>query len=108
MQFHEYWQSISPRSDIAAGGPFSAYYPAPLDDGNELRLPIRALPDGEHALGSLGALRASIRRSSSACRPSGSPWPMPLPESWGIHGSSPAARRENSGTRTGSASRSLQ
>ena len=60
MQFHEFWQSISPRSDIAPTGPFNGYYPAALDDDTELRLPIRALPDGEHALCSLIVNQASF------------------------------------------------
>jgi len=60
MQFHEFWQNISPRSDLTPDGPFSDYYPAPLDDDFELRLPIRALPDGEHALCSLIVNQASF------------------------------------------------
>lgn len=60
MQFHEFWQSISPRSENSLGGPFSGYYPAPLDGDTELRLPIRVLPDGDHALCSLIINQASF------------------------------------------------
>ena len=60
MQFHEFWQSLSPRSDVAPYGPFSGYYPAPLSSSEELRLPIRVLPDGEHALCSLIVNQASF------------------------------------------------
>lgn len=57
---HEFWQSLAPRSANPADGPFNGYYPAPLDDGSELRLPIRVLPDGEHALCSLIVNQASF------------------------------------------------
>lgn len=50
---HEFWQSLSPASTLSADGPFKDYYPAGLADGTELRLPIRVLPDGDHALCSL-------------------------------------------------------
>ena len=60
MHPHEFWQSLSPTSGIPAEGPFSDYYPAPLDDEFELRLPIRVLPDGEHALCSLIVNQASF------------------------------------------------
>jgi adenine/guanine phosphoribosyltransferase-like PRPP-binding protein len=60
MQFHEFWQNVSPRSDVAADGPFNGYYPAPLGEDAELRLPIRVLPDGEHALCSLIVNQASF------------------------------------------------
>ena len=53
MQLHEFWQSLAPSSPAPPDGPFASYYPAPLGDGTELRLPIRVLPDGEHALCSL-------------------------------------------------------
>jgi len=59
MQFHEFWQDLAPLSDLPPDGPFSAFYPAPLGDG-ELRLPIRILPDGEQALCSLIVNQASF------------------------------------------------
>lgn len=53
MQFHDFWQRLSPPSGVPVGGPFDGYYPAPLDEETELQLPIRVLPDGDHALCSL-------------------------------------------------------
>lgn len=53
MQPHEFWQCLFPPSGLSPAGPFHDYYPAPLDAETELRLPIRVLPDGEHALCSL-------------------------------------------------------
>ena len=40
MQLHEFWQTLSPLSDTSAAGPFTGYYPAPIGDGSELRLPL--------------------------------------------------------------------
>lgn len=57
---HEFWQRPYPDSGIAPGGPFEDYYPASLGDGTELRLPIRVLPDGQHALCSLIVNQASF------------------------------------------------
>jgi adenine/guanine phosphoribosyltransferase-like PRPP-binding protein len=53
MQLHEFWQKIDRTSNAPPDGPFHDFYPASLGDGRELRLPIRVLPDGEHALCSL-------------------------------------------------------
>jgi adenine/guanine phosphoribosyltransferase-like PRPP-binding protein len=53
MAPHDFWQEIHPPGTFAGGGPFSAFYVAELDDGRQLRLPIRPLADGEHALASL-------------------------------------------------------
>ncbi len=61
MQLHEFWQDVSPPSGLPATGPFNDYYPAPLDEETELRLPIRVLPDGDHALCSLIVNQASFR-----------------------------------------------
>ena len=60
MNMHEFWQSLSPVSVVPTSGPFSGYYPARLDDSTELRLPIRVLPDGGHALCSLIVNQASF------------------------------------------------
>lgn len=60
MQPHEFWQRLSPRSGAPADGPFTGYYPAPIDETTELRLPIRVLPDGDHALCSLIVNQASF------------------------------------------------
>jgi len=40
-------------TNLPPDGPFKDFYPADLPDGSELRLPIRVLPDGDHALCSL-------------------------------------------------------
>ncbi len=58
---HEFWQSLSPASTLSADGPFKDYYPAGLPDGAELRLPIRVLPDGDHALCSLIVNQAAFQ-----------------------------------------------
>jgi len=60
MQLHEFWQILSPLSGTPKDGPFTGYYPAPIDEDTELRLPIRVLPDGEHALCSLIVNQASF------------------------------------------------
>ncbi len=57
---HEFWQSLYPASGMLPHGPFDGYYPAGLGDGTELRLPIRVLPDGQHALCSLIVNQASF------------------------------------------------
>ncbi len=55
MRPEDFWQEIL--ADSAAGEDF---YPARFDDGRVLRLPIRVLPDGEHALASLIINQASF------------------------------------------------
>lgn len=60
MQLHEFWQTLAPVSPTPPDGPFNVYYPAALDDGREVRLPIRVLPDGEQALCSLIVNQASF------------------------------------------------
>lgn len=57
---HEFWQTLHPASGMPSRGPFDGYYPAELGDGTELRLPIRVLPDGNHALCSLIVNQASF------------------------------------------------
>ncbi len=60
MQPHDFWQEIHPSGtyDIHAG--HTDFYPAILSDGRQLRLPIRPLPDGVHALASLIVNQASF------------------------------------------------
>jgi adenine/guanine phosphoribosyltransferase-like PRPP-binding protein len=41
-------------------GPFSTFFPARFDDGRQVRLPIRPLADGTHALASLIINQASF------------------------------------------------
>ncbi|MCK8778925.1 phosphoribosyltransferase [Rhizobium sp. NTR19] len=79
MQPHEFWQEVHPADTFATSGPFSGFYPAVLDDGRQIRLPIRPLADGEHALASLiinqasfdvqDALAASLAPKLAAFRP---------------------------------------
>ncbi|WP_137131428.1 phosphoribosyltransferase [Rhizobium sp. FY34] len=60
MQPHEFWQEIHPADSFSPDGPFSGFYPATLDDGRQLYLPIRPLADGRHALASLIVNQASF------------------------------------------------
>ncbi|MCY1665998.1 phosphoribosyltransferase [Rhizobium sp. SL86] len=57
---HDFWQEIHQPGTFAASGPFSGFYPAELADGRQIRLPIRPLPDGQHALASLIINQASF------------------------------------------------
>ena len=60
MQPHEFWQEAVPFGDLPSGAEYSDAYPARLADGRGLRLPIRPLADGEHALPSLILNQASF------------------------------------------------
>ena len=62
IQPHEFWQEIAPAEtyELQPQQGFSNFYPARLPDGGELRLPIRPLADGEHALASLIINQASF------------------------------------------------
>ncbi|MBP2549916.1 adenine/guanine phosphoribosyltransferase-like PRPP-binding protein [Neorhizobium galegae] len=53
MQPHAFWQEVHPPASFPDDGPFETFYPARFADGRQLRLPIRPLPDGRHALASL-------------------------------------------------------
>ena len=57
-----YWQELLPfdHPDIHAEPPFRTAYPVRLPDGRALRLPLRLLPDGEHATASFIANQASF------------------------------------------------
>lgn len=57
-----YWQDLSPASPhgVPPAGPFEAGYPVRLPDGRSMLLPIRPLPDGQHAVASLIANQASF------------------------------------------------
>lgn len=59
---HEFWQEIAPAGtdDLAPARGFADFYPARLPDGGQLRLPIRPLADGRHALASLIINQASF------------------------------------------------
>jgi adenine/guanine phosphoribosyltransferase-like PRPP-binding protein len=79
MQPHEFWQEVHPAMSFDPAGPHAVFYPAVLDDGRQIRLPIRPLADGEHALASLiinqasfdvqDALAADLAYKISAFRP---------------------------------------
>lgn len=60
MQPHEFWQEMRPADSFSPEGPFSGFYPARLEDGRQLCLPIRPLSDGRHALASLIINQASF------------------------------------------------
>ncbi|WP_320198082.1 phosphoribosyltransferase [Agrobacterium sp. rho-13.3] len=53
MKPHEFWQDIHAPESFDVAGPHAGFYPAVLDDGRQICLPIRPLADGEHALASL-------------------------------------------------------
>src|SRR5262245_30242795 len=57
-----FWQTLLPDWPVAEATkpPFQASYPARLPDGRVLVLPLRPLPDGEHAVASLIANQASF------------------------------------------------
>ncbi|MBW9056612.1 phosphoribosyltransferase [Rhizobium mesosinicum] len=60
MKPHDFWQEIHPPGSFQTGGDFSSFFTAELEDGRQLRLPIRILSDGEHALASLIINQASF------------------------------------------------
>lgn len=53
MQPHDFWQEIHPPGTFPPMERLDDFYVAMLPDGRQLRLPIRALADGRHALASL-------------------------------------------------------
>lgn len=53
MEPHEFWQDIHPAASFDRDGPYTGFFPAELSDGRQIRLPIRPLADGKHALASL-------------------------------------------------------
>jgi adenine/guanine phosphoribosyltransferase-like PRPP-binding protein len=55
-----FWQQIHPSGTFAPRDAFADAYPATLDDGRGLLLPIRALPGGEHAVASLIITQAAF------------------------------------------------
>lgn len=60
MTPHDFWQEIHPPGTFAGDGEFTSFYVAALEDGRQLRLPIRELADGNHALASLIVNQASF------------------------------------------------
>lgn len=57
---HAFWQEMHPAGTFDRNGSFSDFYVAELDGGEQLRLPIRPLADGQHALASLIVNQASF------------------------------------------------
>lgn len=57
---HDFWQEIHPPGSFETGGDFTSFFVAELEDGRQLRLPIRVLADGDHALASLIINQASF------------------------------------------------
>ena len=60
MQPHEFWQEIESPGAVEPERAGVDFYPARFDDGRVLRLPIRPLADGEHALASIILNQASF------------------------------------------------
>ena len=60
MKPHEFWQDLHEPGSFPEDGTKVGFYPVTLDDGRQLRLPIRPLSDGEHALASLIINQASF------------------------------------------------
>ncbi|MBE0533832.1 MAG: phosphoribosyltransferase [Rhodospirillales bacterium] len=60
MQPHDFWQKIHSPETFGPAESHSGFFPVELDDGRQIKLPIRPLPDGEHALASLIINQASF------------------------------------------------
>lgn len=60
MQPHDFWQEIHAPGTFGPVDGHSDFFPADLGDGRQIKLPIRPLPDGEHALASLIINQASF------------------------------------------------
>lgn len=60
MEPHDFWQELHPPQSFPTSSEFRDVYVAELPDGRQLRLPIRVLADGEHALASLIINQASF------------------------------------------------
>ncbi|MDP9631574.1 UNVERIFIED_ORG: adenine/guanine phosphoribosyltransferase-like PRPP-binding protein [Ensifer adhaerens] len=60
MQPHEFWQDVLPPKSFDAGSGYRDFFPATLEDGRQILLPIRQLSDGKHALASLIINQASF------------------------------------------------
>jgi len=53
MQPHEFWQRLYAPQTFKVDAEHKTFFPATLDDGRQLQLPIRQLSDKKHALASL-------------------------------------------------------
>lgn len=69
MQPHDFWQEIHPPATFERQPKegHRVFYPAEFEDGRQLRLPIRELADGEHALASLIVNQASFDVEDALC-----------------------------------------
>lgn len=69
MQPHDFWQEIHPPATFARHPTegHRTFFPATFDDGWQLRLPIRELSDGKHALASLIINQASLTVEAALC-----------------------------------------
>jgi adenine/guanine phosphoribosyltransferase-like PRPP-binding protein len=69
MQPHDFWQEIHPPGTferLPVEG-HRGFFPAEFEDGRQLRLPIRELADGEHALASLIINQAGFVVEEALC-----------------------------------------
>ncbi len=60
MPPHDFWQEVLAPGTYPPQARFDAYFPATFDDGRQLLLPVRPLPDGAHAVASLIINQASF------------------------------------------------
>lgn len=60
LEPHEFWQELHPPMTFPLGIGHKRFFPATLASGEQLRLPIRPLADGRHALASLIINQASF------------------------------------------------
>lgn len=69
MQPHDFWQKIHAPAifERQPAEGHRGFYPAEFEDGRQLRLPIRELADGEHALASLIINQASFQVEDALC-----------------------------------------
>jgi adenine/guanine phosphoribosyltransferase-like PRPP-binding protein len=57
---HQFWQDVYPPASFEFHGRYKDCFPARLHNGCQILLPIRPLPEGEHALASLIINQASF------------------------------------------------
>ena len=69
MQPHDFWQEIHQPLTFEhhPTNGHKSFFPAEFEDGRQLRLPIRELSDGEHALASLIINQASFTVEDALC-----------------------------------------
>lgn len=69
MRPHDFWQEIHPPATFLRypSGGHHGFFPAEFEDGSQLRLPIRELSDGRHALASLIINQASFEVEDTLC-----------------------------------------